>query len=110
MTFLYFFHVYDMIRFDRATYLSLYFKFNFPGIFSNSLWGSDVLLFLELINVVYILFYNFIEFMILLYTILVLSFCWYKEYIICLILFNKFSDVLPTFTCPRPIDNLWKVC
>ena len=64
-------------------------------------------------NVVSILFYNFVEFIILLYTFLVMSFAWYKEYIICLIClvsFSKFSDVLPTFTCAIAIGNLWSFC
>ena len=56
-----------MLRLDKATYLSLLFKFIFPERLSNSLWGSDVLLFSEFINVVSILFYNVIEFIILLY-------------------------------------------
>ena len=54
---------------------------------------------LEFTNIVSTLFYNFIEFIILLYTYLVFSFARYKEYIICLISFSKFSDVLPAFIC-----------
>ena len=46
----------------------------------------------------------------LLYTFLVISFDWYKEYIICLISFCKFSEVLPAFTYPRAIGNLWSIC
>ena len=53
------------------------------------------MLFLELINVVSILFYNFVEFIILLYTFLVISFARYEEYMVWRILFSKFSDVLP---------------
>ena len=52
------------------------------------------------------LFYNFYEFIIMLYTFLVISFAQYKEYVICLISCNKFSDVLPAFTCARAIGNL----
>ena len=44
--------------------------------------------------------------MLLLYTFLVISFARYKEYMICLISFSKFSDVLPGFTCARAIGNL----
>ena len=29
---------------------------------------------------------------------------------ICLILFDKFSDVLPTFTCASAIGNLCSIC
>ena len=56
------------------------------------------------------MFYNFIEFIILLYIILVISFARYREYITPLILFNKFSDVLPGFTYVSAIVNLWSIC
>ena len=94
-----------MLRFDKA---ALLFKFILSVTLSNSLWGSDVSLFL--INIVSILFYNFIEFIILLYTFLVITFARYKEYIIYLISFSKFSDVLPVFTCASATGNLWKIC
>ena len=29
---------------------------------------------------------------------------------VCLILFNKFLDVLSAFTCAQAIDNLWIIC
>ena len=35
-----------------------------------------------------------------------MSFARYKEYMICLISFSKFSDVLPAFTCASVICNL----
>ena len=57
-----------------------------------------------------VLYYTFIEFIILLYTFLAVSFAKYKEYMICLISFSKFSDVLPAFTCARAIGNLWTIC
>ena len=63
-----------MLRFDRATYLSVLFKFTFSERLSHSLLGSDVLLFLEFTNIVSILFYNFIKFILLLYTFLVVCF------------------------------------
>ena len=47
---------------------------------------------------------------ILLYTFLVICFDWYKEKIICLISFNKFSELLLAFTCARVIGNLWSIC
>ena len=65
-----------------------------------------MLLFPEFINIVSILFYNFMEFIILLYTFLVISFARYKEHLIFLISFSKFSDVLPAFTFAKPIGNL----
>ena len=72
---------------------------------NNSLWGLDVLLFLEFINTVSILFYNFLEFIILLNTFLVISFARYKKYMICVISFGKFSVVLLAFTCTRAIGH-----
>ena len=69
-------------------------------ILINSLWGLDVLLCLEFIDIVSIL----------LYTFLVISFARYKEYMICLISFSKFSDVLSAFTCARAIGNLRRIC
>ena len=77
---------------------------------SNSLWKSDVFLFQKFINIVSILFYIFIEFIILLYTFLVISFLWQKEYMTCWILFSRFSDVLPAFICARAIGNPWSIC
>ena len=38
-----------MLRFDKATYLPLPFKFILSERLSNSLWGSDALLFPEFI-------------------------------------------------------------
>ena len=98
-----------MLRFDKATYLLLIFKFILFQMLGNSLWGLDVFIFLEFINTVPFLHYRFIEFIILLYTFLVISFAWYKEYMICQISSSKFSDVLPAFTCARALDP-WSVC
>ena len=95
-----------MIRFDKETYLSILFRFILSETLSNSLWESDVLLFLEFVNIVSILCYNFIEFIMLLYTILLISFVRYEEYMILQISFNKFSDALLAFTCARAIANL----
>ena len=81
-------------------------KFILSKRLSNSLWVSDVLLFPEFINIVFTLFYNFIQFLILFYTFLVIYFAQYREYIIFLVSFSKFSDTLPAFTCARAIGNL----
>ena len=72
--------------------------------------------FQKIINVVSILYYTefitefikniFIEFIKLLYTLLLISFVRYKEYMILPISFSKFSDVLPAFNCARVIANL----
>ena len=79
-----------MLRFDKATYLSLLFK---SILFeSSSLYESNVLLFPEFVDIVSILYYAFTEFIILLYRFLVISFAHYKEYIILWILFNTFSE------------------
>ena len=69
-----------MLRFDKPTYLSFLFKFILFERLSKSLWGSSVLLFPDFINIVPILFYNFVEFIILLYTFLVISFTLNKEF------------------------------
>ena len=105
-----FFQVYYMLRFDGARYLSLLFKFILSERLSDSLWGSDVLLFSEFTNLASILFYNFIEFIILLYTFLVILFAQYKECIIWWITFINLSDVLPAFTYASAIGNLWRIC
>ena len=46
------------------------------------------------------------EFIILLYTFLVICFVWHKEYMTYLISFNRFSDVIPAFTDASGIGNL----
>ena len=95
-----------MLRFYKAIYLSLLVKFILSVRLSDSLGGTDVLLFLKFINIVSILFCNFIEFMILLCTFLVTSFSCYKEYKICLTTFSMFTIVLPAFTYASASDNL----
>ena len=82
-----------MLRFGEGTYLSVLFKFILSARLSNRLLGSKVLLFLLNSLHCYILF-------------LVTSFSWYKGDILCLISFNKFSDVLPDFTCASAIGNI----
>ena len=49
--------------------------------------------------------HTFIKFIILLHTFLATAFARYKEYLICLISFSKFSYVLTAFTCARAIEN-----
>ena len=71
-----------MLRFDEATDLMYSFKFGLSERLINSLWGSDALLFPELIGILSIVFYNFIEFIMLLYTFLVICFAQYKEKLI----------------------------
>ena len=44
-----------MQRFDKAAYFSLLFKFILSERLSDSMWGSNVLLFSECINIVSIL-------------------------------------------------------
>ena len=105
-----FFHVEYMLRFDVTAYLWLFLKFSFIERLSNSLWGSDVSLFLELRNIVSILFYNFIEFIILLYNFLETSFPRYKEYIFYPVSFSMFWDVFTPLTCASGFSNLWSIC
>ena len=68
-----------MEKFDKATYLSLLFKVILSERMSYNLRGSEVSLISEFINIVSILFYSFIEFIILLCTFLVIPFAQYKN-------------------------------
>ena len=99
-----------MLRFDKATYLSLLFKIILSVRLSNSLWRSDVLLFSEFINIVFIFVLYPYWIIILLNIFLIVSFAGYKEYIIWRLSFSKFSDVLRAFTCGRATGNLWNIC
>ena len=46
-----------MLRFDEATFISLLFNFIFSQRLSSSLWGSDVLLFPEFINLISMMYH-----------------------------------------------------
>ena len=81
--------------------LSLLFKSILSKSLGNSLREEDVLLFPEFIDIVSILLFNFIEFIILLHTFFATFFSQYKKHMIWRISFSKFSDVLPAFTCAR---------
>ena len=94
-----------MLRFDKAIIFSHILKSNLLVNFNIKTCGSDVWLFSEFINIVYIV-YNCIDLITLLYTFLVICFDWCKEQIICLISFNKLSELLSAFTCARAIGNL----
>ena len=61
-------------------------------------------------NIVSILLNKFIGFIILLYTFLLISFARHKKYIICVISFGMFPDVLPAFICASAIGNLSSIC
>ena len=74
-----------MLQFDKATCLSLLFNNIWSKRFSNRLWGLDVLLFRKFRNIVFILHYNFIEFIILLYFFLLICFARWKKYCYCYI-------------------------
>ena len=56
-----------MLRFDKATYILLLFKFALSKRLINSLLRSDVLVFLEFRNIVSVLFSNYIDFILLSY-------------------------------------------
>ena len=56
------------------------------------------------------MYYTFIEFIILLYTFFNNLITWYKEHMICIISFNKFSHVLTICTYAGAIGNLWSIC
>ena len=95
-----------MLTFDNATYVSLLFKFILSLWLSNSLSGLNVPLFLEFRYRVSVVIYNFIEFIILLYT----SVSLYNKNMVWLISFSKYPNVLPTFTGASAIGNLWRIC
>ena len=84
-----------MLRFYKTTFLSLLLMFILPGKMSNSLWRSDVPLFIEFINILSNAFYKFTELLVFLHTFLVIFFAWYKEYMSYLISFRKLLDVFP---------------
>ena len=67
-------------------------------------------MFPELINIVFITFYNFIVFIILFYAFIGIRFARYKEYIICLISFSKIPYELPAFNCAIGTGNFWSIC
>ena len=77
---------------------------------SNNLSESDVLLFLEFINIKSILYFTFIELIVLLYAFLVISFASCKKYMIWRTSFSKFSYILPVFTYARAIVNCRSIC
>ena len=80
--FVWLFYIFPFIFYDKATCFSHLLKFIFSERFSNSLWGSEVLLFSKCINIVsnFVLYLYWI--IVLLYTFLVILFTWYKEYMI----------------------------
>ena len=100
-----------MLIFDKETYFSLLFKFVLLERLSNNLRQPDVLLFPEFINILLsILYYNYIQLIILLYTFLSISFAQYKQYMICLISFRKFSGLLSPSTSVSAIGSLGTIC
>ena len=98
-----------MLRFDKAIYLSFLLKFISSERLSNNLWGSDVLLFLVLINIVFIivLYLYWIHYIVI--YLFQNFFARYKECMIFLISFTKFSNVLLDFTCARTIGDVWSI-
>ena len=67
-----------MLRFGKAIFSSPILKSNLSVSLSIKTRGSEVLLFSEFMNIVFIL-YDCIDLVMLLYTFLVISFDWYKE-------------------------------
>ena len=104
-----------MLRFDKTKVFLRIFKSNLLVSLSKKMCDSVFLLSSEFIYIVSI-FINIsvklhgIDLIMLLYTLLVICFDWYKEKTICLISFNKLSELLPAFTCARAIGNLWSIC
>ena len=97
-----------MLRFHKTTHLSLLLKFILSERLSNSLWGSDLLLFSEFINIVSILFYNLIEFIILL-NIFFSNFFGSKY--IWFVWFHLVSfQMCDLYLLVQEIGNLWSTC
>ena len=68
-------HLLKILRFDKATYLSLLYKFILSERLSIRLCGSKLLLFFEFINIVSIFYYICIEFIILIVFFFSCFFC-----------------------------------
>ena len=94
-----------MLRFDKVIDSFFLLKSILTVKLSNNLGRSDVLLFSEFTNIVsiFVLYFNYIEFNMLLYAFLVISFSRCKKYMTCLISFSKFSNVSLAFTCAGAI-------
>ena len=97
----------------KTTHLSLLFKFILSRKLSNSVWGSDVLLFAQFCtihkySIHCVLFFYWIHYVVV--YIFGKFWCLIKKYVICMISFSRFSDVLTAFTYARAIGNLWNIC
>ena len=88
-----------MLRFDKAIHLSPLLKF--------VLSVNRVIIYMDWIFTIFRIhkYSNFMELIILLYTFLVTSFFRYKEYMVWLISFSKFSDVSPACIFASAIGN-----
>ena len=82
-----------MLRINQATYLSLLVGFILAVRLSNSLWRSDILLFLEFIDIVSILFCNFTEFITFLCTFLV-SFLFCFVVVVVVVVFFFYTKII----------------
>ena len=82
-----------MLRINQATYLSLLVGFILAVRLSNSLWRSDILLFLEFIDIVSILFCNFTEFITFLCTFLV-SFLFCFVVVVVVVFFFFYTKII----------------
>ena len=89
-------------------YLLLLFNSILSERLSSSLWWSDVLLFSEVINIVSILLYFFIKFIILLYSFSIIYLRDAKNLLFAT--FSNLSDALPTLTSAKAIGYLWSIC
>ena len=86
--------------------------FYLQGYLDICLWGSDVLLCSEFVDIlsIFVLYLYWIHYVLIyffgnLFCSIQIYFAQYKRYTICLISFCKFSDVLPVFTSARAIGN-----
>ena len=103
-----------MLRFDKAIIFLPILKSNLLLSFNNKTCDLGVLLFSEFVNAVSTFIHIWVQFycidlIMLLHTFLVICFDWYKEQTICIISFNKLSELLSAFICERAIGNLWSI-
>ena len=85
-------HVYQVLRFDKTIYVSLYFKFILSARLSTNLCRLEVLLIYKFRNIRSISYYIYFKFIILLYILLGISLAQYKDHMISRSSSIKFSD------------------
>ena len=86
-----------MLKFDKAIYSAFVFKFVFSERLSINISQTEVLLFLEFINIISIFALQLSLIPYIFIYISAFSFAWWKEYTTWSVWFHKFSDVFSDF-------------